>query len=64
MTVEQLEKKIEEVENRLAGADQALADPEVWRDGKKMDRLSAERQKLVEKLEPLEFEWSRRAEGE
>ena len=64
MTVEQLEKKIEEVENRIAGADQALADPEVWRDGKKMDRLSAERHKLVEELEPLEFEWSRRAEGE
>jgi len=64
MSVEQLEKKIEEIEKGIAGADAELADPDVWRDGKKMDKISGERQKLVEELEPLEFEWSRRAEGE
>jgi len=64
LTVEQLESKIEEIENRIGETDAALADPDVWRDGKKMDRLSGERRKLVEELEPLEFEWSRRAEGE
>jgi ATP-binding cassette subfamily F protein 3 len=64
LSMAQLEAKIEEAENRIADADRKLSDPGVWRDGKQMDRLSAERQQCVEELEPLEFEWSRRAEGE
>jgi hypothetical protein len=34
----------------------------VWRDAKKGNQLSDERAKLAEELEPLEFEWARRAE--
>ena len=35
----------------------------VWRDASKGQSLGAERQKLVGELEPLEFEWARRAES-
>lgn len=64
MSMEQLEQKIEQIEQGIAQADAQMNDPDVWRDAKKMDRISADRQKLTEELEPLEFEWSRRAEGE
>ncbi len=64
LSMEQLEQKIEQIEQGIAQADAQMNDPDVWRDAKKMDRISADRQKLTEELEPLEFEWSRRAEGE
>ncbi|MCB9838363.1 MAG: ATP-binding cassette domain-containing protein [Phycisphaeraceae bacterium] len=64
MSMEQLEQKIEELETGIAQADAQMNDPDVWRDGKKMDRISAERRRLTAELEPLEFEWSRRAEAQ
>ncbi|MDI1290878.1 MAG: ABC-F family ATP-binding cassette domain-containing protein, partial [bacterium] len=61
LTTEQLEGKIEKVETRLRAVDAELADPAVWRDKSKSDRLGSERTKLVAELQPLEFEWARRA---
>jgi len=63
MSVEQLETKIEEIQSRIAEADAQMTDPDTWRDGPKMETITTERQRLTEELEPLEFEWSRRAEG-
>lgn len=61
MKTEQLEKRIEEIETRLRAIDRELADPDTWRDQAKSNRLSKEREKLTGELEPLEFEWARRA---
>jgi len=63
MSVEKLESEIERLENRIKQIDAELADPDVWRDGKKAGGLSEERAKLLGELEPLEFEWSSRAEA-
>jgi hypothetical protein len=38
-------------------------DPDVYTDGKKTRRLQTERAEVAAKLEPLEFEWSSRADG-
>lgn len=62
MTTEQLEQKIETVERRIRELDASLADPVVWKDAAKSAKLGDERAKAVAELEPLEFEWSRRAE--
>ena len=56
------EQRIEKIETRLREIDGKLQDPDVWRDAKKGNQLSDERAKLAEELEPLEFEWARRAE--
>jgi len=62
LTTEQLEGRIEKVETRLRQVDAELADPATWRDKPKSDRLGTERSKLAAELEPLEFEWARRAD--
>jgi ATP-binding cassette subfamily F protein 3 len=62
LKTDQLEDKIEKIQNRLKAIDGQLGDPDVWRDAKKSSSLSEERTKLVSELEPLEFEWARRAE--
>ncbi|MCX5689231.1 MAG: ATP-binding cassette domain-containing protein [Planctomycetota bacterium] len=58
----EVEKKIEQMQIRIKQIDEQTADPAVWRDTKKCDQLGAERKKLMDDLEPLEFEWMRRAE--
>jgi len=63
MKPEQLEKKIEQTQSRIKQIDDDLAKPEVWRDPAKCQKLGEERTKLVQELEPLEFEWLRRLEG-
>jgi len=60
---DQLEVKIEKIETRLREIDAAMGNPDFWRDTQKMNSLAAERQKLNAEKEPLEFEWSRRAEA-
>ena len=60
MKTEQIEAKIEQIQIRMREIDQSLA--ESWRDVKKANQLSQERQGLVTDLEPLEFEWTRRAD--
>ncbi len=62
LKTDQLEQKIEKIQQRLKQIDQDLGNPDVWRDAKKSSNLSEERTRLVSELEPLEFEWARRAE--
>jgi ATP-binding cassette subfamily F protein 3 len=58
---DQLEKKIETIQGRLKEIDALFANPDIYADHAKCNRLGAERKKLMEELEPLEFEWMRRA---
>jgi ATP-binding cassette subfamily F protein 3 len=62
LKTEQLEQKIETIQQRIKEIDAQLGEPDVWRDVKKSTQLSDERTRLMNELEPLEFEWARRAE--
>ena len=64
LTTQQLEEKIEACERRRNEIDLELAEPDTWNDRKRAGQLEAERKKLHETLEPMEFEWSRRADEE
>lgn len=59
---DQLEQRIERIETRIRQIDRELTDPDVYRNGAKSKQLGDERARLAAELEPLEFEWSRRAE--
>ncbi|MFM8641435.1 MAG: ATP-binding cassette domain-containing protein, partial [Phycisphaerales bacterium] len=61
MTVEQIEARITEIERRTREIDESLQDPKVYADAKRSKQLTQERERLQQELEPLEFEWSRRA---
>jgi len=61
LRTEQLEERIERIETRIGAIDRDLADPAVWQDATRSKRLGEERTRLAQELEPLEFEWSRRA---
>ncbi|MEO1130515.1 MAG: ABC-F family ATP-binding cassette domain-containing protein [Planctomycetota bacterium] len=63
MKTEQLEKRIEEIETRVREIDESMSDPDVWSNPKRCATLGDERSTLVTELEPLEFEWMRRAEA-
>jgi ATP-binding cassette subfamily F protein 3 len=58
----ELERKIEAVESELSEVDRRLLDPAVLRDGARSRDLKRRREELRAALEPLEAEWSRRAE--
>jgi ATP-binding cassette subfamily F protein 3 len=60
LKTEQLESRIEKIQARIKEIDAAFTDPDVYGDARKAQKLGAERQKLLEELEPLEFEWSQR----
>lgn len=62
LRTEQLEERIEKIETRMREIDGLLNDPDVWRDHARASKLGDERAELAEQLEPLEFEWARRAE--
>lgn len=62
MSMSKLEARIEEIEQRIRSIDESLMDFSVHSDGRKTKRLSEERAALMAELEPLEFEWSRRAD--
>jgi len=62
MNQSKLESEIERIETRIAEIDASMSDPDVWSNPKKCEDLGAERSKLAGELEPLEFEWMRRAE--
>ena len=64
LKTDQLEVRIEKLQSRIKEIDLEMGDPEVWRDARKANSLSGERKKIAEELEPLEFEWARRAEEE
>jgi ATP-binding cassette subfamily F protein 3 len=62
LKTEQIEERIEAMQARIAAIDAEMGEPEVWRDPAKCQTLGEERGRLVRDLEPLEFEWLRRAE--
>ncbi|MEM8834854.1 MAG: ABC-F family ATP-binding cassette domain-containing protein [Planctomycetota bacterium] len=62
LKTDQLEKKIETIETRIREIDASMSDPDIWSNAKKCAKLGDERASLVAELEPLEFEWMRRAE--
>ncbi len=57
-----LEQRIEKIESQLSQVDQALADPNTYRDAQKAKALQDQRTQLTQELAPLEAEWTRRAE--
>lgn len=61
MRTDQIEEKIESLQRRIKEIDGLMGDPEVWRDHAKATRLTEERTAAMQQLEPLEFEWARRA---
>jgi len=62
LTTLDLEQRIEKIETRLREVDRLIAEPDTWRDHARMNQLGNERTKLLGEKEPLEFEWSRRAD--
>jgi len=63
-SMEKLERRIEEIELRIKAIDGQFLEPDVQRNGRKVAKLTQERTELLSELEPLEFEWSRRAGDE
>ena len=63
LKTDQIEKRIEELQNRIKKIDEEISNGD-WRDTKKMTQLGDDRTKAAKELEPLEFEWMRRAEAE
>ena len=62
LSLKELEKQIERTESRIREIDELMMDPDVYTDGPRTRKLQSERASLAEELEPLEFEWSCRAE--
>jgi ATP-binding cassette subfamily F protein 3 len=62
LKTDQLETRIEKIQSRIKDIDLEMGQPDVWRDVKRSNALTDERNKLNDELEPLEFEWARRAE--
>jgi ATP-binding cassette subfamily F protein 3 len=62
MNMGDIEKRITAIEERTRAIDASLMDPKVYADAAKSRQLTQERERLQQELEPLEFEWSRRAE--
>jgi ATP-binding cassette subfamily F protein 3 len=62
MTLEQVEKAIEQAQAKIEAIDVQLVDPQVYRDHVKAKVLQEQRDTIAAELEPLEFEWARRAE--
>ncbi|MCC6429163.1 MAG: ABC-F family ATP-binding cassette domain-containing protein [Phycisphaerales bacterium] len=60
MKTEQIETRIEQIQSRIRQIDEQMGD--VWSNPTKAQKLGDERSALSSELEPLEFEWSRRAE--
>ncbi|MBL8763151.1 MAG: ABC-F family ATP-binding cassette domain-containing protein [Phycisphaerae bacterium] len=61
MDTPRIEARIEEIERRVREIDETMSLPEVWSDSKRCGSLGDERERLLREMEPLEFEWSRRA---
>jgi len=59
-----LERRIEAAEQRIREIDDELMRPAVHADGRRTRELSAARDAATAELEPLEFEWSRRADAD
>jgi ATP-binding cassette subfamily F protein 3 len=62
METDRIERRITEIETRVRAIDESMLDPKVYADPQKSRQLTQERERLQQELEPLEFEWARRAE--
>jgi ATP-binding cassette subfamily F protein 3 len=62
MSLSNLERRIEELEQGIKKIDQQLLDPDVYTDKARCTTLLDERAGLADRLAPLEKEWARRAE--
>ncbi len=62
LSLKELEKRIERTERRIREIDDSMMNPDVYTNGKKTKKLQTDRESLSAELEPLEFEWSCRAE--
>ena len=62
LPMRELEQRIEAAERRIREIDEELMRPEVHADGRRSRDLSKARDDAAATLEPLEFEWSRRAD--
>ena len=61
ISIERLEKQIEEAEQQIGRIDTQLMDPDVYTDGERCRGLQQQRKALRKTLGPLEEEWARRA---
>jgi ATP-binding cassette subfamily F protein 3 len=59
---DELERRIETLEQQIAEIDRQLLDPAVYANGERCRSLVEQRASMQKAIEPLEFEWSRRAE--
>ena len=64
LPIRELERRIEAVEKRIREIDEQLMDPAVHADGRRSRELATSRDTASAELEPLEFEWSRRADDD
>jgi ATP-binding cassette subfamily F protein 3 len=62
METDRIERRITEIETRVRAIDESMLDPKVYADPQKSRQLTQERERLQQELEPLEFEWARRAQ--
>ena len=62
LSIQDLESRIERMESRIREIDGLMCDPDVYGDHPRCTALGEERAGLMQQLEPLEFEWARRAE--
>ncbi|MFM7799042.1 MAG: ABC transporter C-terminal domain-containing protein [Planctomycetota bacterium] len=62
LETERIERRINEIETRVRAIDESMLEPKVYADPQKSRQLIEERERLQQELEPLEFEWARRAE--
>ena len=64
LSIKELETRMEKTEARIREIDESMMDPDVYTDGKRTKKLQNERNALASELEPMEFEWSCRAEDD
>ena len=62
MRLEQIESKMNELGAKIRTIDAELADPEVWKDIDRANKLTDERDSLTAEVGELETEWLRKAE--
>ena len=63
LELSELEARIEKVEQRIRAIDEEMLDSKAYTDAKRLKKLQSERDALAAEMEPLEFEWARRAGG-